>query len=296
MFIINNSKIFLSISALLVLLSIIFIFVFGLNFGVDFKGGTIIETTYEDVRPNIEALKSELEATSISNFTLRPSGEKNIILSTSELTSEEVNTIQGILLKEKGEVVRVNTVGPTIGEELKSKSLMAIFIIVIAIIIFITIAFRKVSKPVSSWKYGLAAIIALVHDILIPTGVFVLLGKYYGVEIDLLFVTAMLAIFGYSVNDTIVVFDRIRENLKSNLDKNKKEEFSITVGNSISETLGRSLNTSLTLIFVLLVLFFLGGEATKYFILALLIGVTAGTYSSICLASPLLLIFKGKTE
>jgi len=179
---------------------------------------------------------------------------------------------------------RFNTIGPAIGEELKQKAYIAMGIVVLAIILFIAFAFRKVSEPVSSWKYGFVAILALMHDIIIPTGVFALLGLFTGAEVDILFVTALLAILGFSVNDTIVVFDRIRENLMLNKERNKNENFAETVGHSLEQTFARSINTSLTTLLVLLTLLFVGGESTKYFALTLVIGVIAGTYSSIFLA------------
>jgi preprotein translocase subunit SecF len=160
------------------------------------------------------------------------------------------------------------------------------------IVLFVTFAFRKVSKPVSSWKYGFATIIALFHDVIIPTGVFVFLGHFKGIEIDLLFVTGLLAILGYSVHDTIVVFDRVRENLKVNRDTGIKEEFDITVGKSVHQTFGRSINTSLTIFITLLALYLVGSGATKDFALLLIVGIIVGTYSSIFVASPLLVTFQ----
>ena len=158
-------------------------------------------------------------------------------------------------------------------------------LVLIMIILYIAFAFRKVSNPINSFYYGLMAVVALIHDVTLPAGVFAILGHYYGVEVDTLFVTALLTVLGFSVHDTIVVFDRIRENLKNNGNKNN---FEAVVGASVNQTIGRSINTSLTVILVLLAIFFLGGESTKYFSLALLIGVAIGTYSSIFLASPLL--------
>ena len=156
------------------------------------------------------------------------------------------------------------------------------------IVLFITFAFRRVSKPVSSWKYGLATIVALAHDVIIPTGVFVLLGHFMGVEIDLLFITGLLAILGYSVHDTIVVFDRVRENLRVNAEQNLSEDFEIIVGKSVAQTFGRSINTSLTIFITLLALYLVGSPATKDFAFLLIIGIIIGTYSSIFIASFLL--------
>jgi preprotein translocase subunit SecF len=162
---------------------------------------------------------------------------------------------------------------------------------VLMIVLFVTFAFRKVSEPVSSWKYGFSTVIALFHDVIIPTGVFTFLGHYYGTEIDLLFVTGLLAILGYSVHDTIVVFDRVRENLRLNRETGKKEDFETTVGNSVHQTFGRSINTSLTIFITLLALYLVGSPATKDFALLLIVGVVVGTYSSIFVASPLLVTF-----
>ncbi|TAK57569.1 protein translocase subunit SecF, partial [Patescibacteria group bacterium] len=172
--------------------------------------------------------------------------------------------------------------------ESAKKSFASIAIVIIAIVLFIAFAFRKVSEPVSSWKYGIIAIVALVHDVIVPTGVFAILGHFKGYEIDSLFVTALLVVLGFSVHDTIVVFDRVRENLKINRTYGKKQTFEQIVGNSISQTFTRSINTSLTVFLSLIVLYFVGGGATQHFTLALIIGIVAGTYSSIFLGSPLL--------
>ena len=190
---------------------------------------------------------------------------------------------------------RFNSIGPTIGKELRNKAFVAIGIVIIAIMLFVAFVFRKVSKPVSSWKYGVAAIIALIHDIIVPTGVFAFLGYILGVEIDILFVMALLAILGYSVNDTIVVFDRVRENLRLNREHGSEESFDLTVGKSLNQTYARSINTSLTTLFVVIALFFFGSEATQDFALVLAIGIIAGTYSSIFLATPLLVAINKKS-
>lgn len=186
-----------------------------------------------------------------------------------------------------GEIIRQNTIGPIAGAELQSKAMKAIAVVVLMIVLFVTFAFRRVSKPVSSWKYGFATIIALAHDVILPAGVFVFLGKIAGVEIDLLFVTGLLAILGYSVHDTIVVFDRVRENLRDW----KGEDFESVVGRSVSQTFGRSINTSLTILITLVALYIFGSGATKDFSLLLIVGLIAGTYSSIFIASPLLVTF-----
>jgi preprotein translocase subunit SecF len=183
---------------------------------------------------------------------------------------------------------RFSAIGPTVGSELATNAIWGIIAVVVGIILFVTFAFRKVSDPVSSWVYGSTAIFALVHDILLPAGVFAVLGAVRGAQVDLLFVMALLAILGFSVNDTIVVFDRIRENLREGYEGSEEDTFADTVGLSLEQTYARSINTSLTTLVVLAALYFLGGESTRLFSLTLLVGVIAGTYSSIFLASPLL--------
>jgi preprotein translocase subunit SecF len=179
-----------------------------------------------------------------------------------------------------------DSIGPSVGKELTSKAIMAIILVSLAIICFIAFAFRKVSKPVSSWKYGIIAVITLFHDVAIPVGVFTLLSHFQGVEVDTLFVVAVLTILGLSVSDTIVVFDRIRENLRNRV----STSFDETVGRSLEQSYVRSICTSLTVILVLLSLFFFGPSSTKYFALMLTAGMFFGTYSSIFLASPLLVL------
>ncbi len=184
--------------------------------------------------------------------------------------------------------VQFNSVGPSIGEEIVQKSWWAIVFVSLSIIAFIAFAFRHVSKPIASWKYGVVAIITLLHDILIPTGVFAYLGYARGAEVGVFFIVAILTILGISINDTIVVFDRIRENLKINEDKSRHEIFKDVVWKSIMQTMARSINTSVTVIIMLVALFIVGPESTKDFALTLIIGMIAGTYSSVLLASPLL--------
>lgn len=313
MFVIKNKKIFLSVSFILVLASIISIFSFGLNLGIDFKGGAITEISYLQLKdgvtrklPDIDEIKKDLGELNIGSFTLQETSGDGIselggvILRTRDLSEEERQAVFSVLSRDGNPEIdareeRYNSVGPTVGEELKRKAVSAIVIVVLAIILFIAFAFRKVSEvantenKVSSWKYGLAAIVALVHDIIIPAGIYAYLGSIFvDYEVNTIFVMALLAILGFSVNDTIVVFDRVRENLSLS----KREDFDEIVGQSLSQTIGRSINTSLTTLIVLLALYFLGGEATKQFALILSLGVIFGTYSSIFLASPLLTLMR----
>ena len=267
--------------------SITAVMVWGLNFGIDFKGGSILEVSYSENRPDISKVQDIISTQNIGEASIRPTGEDGFIIRTKALPEKDrANFVKALGQGAKGfEVKRSDSIGPILGKELQGKAIMSIILVMFAIVLFITFAFRKVSKPVSSFKYGLIAIVALVHDIIVPTGAFAVLGHYRGMEIDALFVTALLVVLGFSVHDTIVVFDRVRENLKN--DK-VRTPFDQIVGNSISQTFTRSINTSLTVLFSLVALYYFGPEATHSFALALLIGIAAGTYSSVFLGSPLL--------
>lgn len=293
MFVVRYRKIWFILSAILIALSAYAVFAYGFDLSIDFKGGTITEVRYDGKRPDKESLEMDLKTLGIGGFSLRPSESDRYVIRTKELSEDERRGLQTLLSRNQSTftIERQNTIGPTAGAELKSKAIKAIAVVVVMIVLFITFAFRKVSKPVSSWKYGLATIVALAHDVIIPTGVFVLLGHFMGVEIDLLFITGLLAILGYSVHDTIVVFDRVRENLRVNAEKNVAEDFEMTVGKSVQQTFGRSINTSLTIFITLLALYLVGSPATKDFAFLLIIGIIIGTYSSIFVASPLLVTF-----
>jgi preprotein translocase subunit SecF len=290
MTIIRHRKIFFALSALLLLGSIFAWILVKPSYGTDFTGGSILEVHFDGEVPDLAHTKEHIEALGFEGVSIRPSGESNIIIRTKEITTVEKDAIITELTSEGDRVTeeRFNLVGPVVGESLKKKSIWAIAVVILCIVLFITFAFRKVSQPVSSWKYGFATVVALLHDVVIPAGAYVIYGKYFSAEIDLLFVTGILAILGYSVHDTIVVFDRVREHLKLNQEGNVNEPFEKTVGESLMQTLGRSINTSVTIFLVLVALYFVGSEATKSFSFLLAVGVVIGTYSSIFLASPLL--------
>jgi preprotein translocase subunit SecF len=290
MFIIKYKKIFVLISTVLVILSIASLFVFGLKVGIDFKGGAITEVVYKEIRPAQESLNKDLEALNFGSILLQPTGEMGYIIKSRSLSDAEhislLNTLSANNTNSLTET-NYNSIGPSVGHELTRKAIIAVILVSLAIICFIAFAFRKVSEPVSSWRYGFIAIATLLHDVIIPVGLFTILSHYYGVELDTLFVVAILTILGLSVSDTIVIFDRIRENLKNEI-KGAKENFNDIVGKSIEQSYARSIATSLTVILVLLALFFFGPLSTKYFALMLTAGMFFGTYSSIFLASPLL--------
>src|SRR3989338_5497759 len=290
MFIIKHKKIFIGISIGLVALSLFSLFVFGLNIGIDFKGGALTEVVYKNERPIKDDLSKTLEALNFGSILLQPTGDLGYIVKSRDLNDAEHSLLLKTLSQnEKNPLseTNFNSIGPTVGLELTRKAIIAVILISLAIICFIAFAFRKVSKPVSSWKYGLIAVITLLHDVAIPVGLFVILSRYYGAELDTLFVVAVLTILGLSVSDTIVIFDRIRENLRAEANI-ARSDFREIVGNSLNQSFVRSICTSLTVILVLLALFFFGPVSTRYFALMLTAGMFFGTYSSIFLASPLL--------
>ena len=306
--IIKNKNIFFGITGIVVALALGVTVALGLRLGIDFTGGTLIEFSCSDCSKSV--LSEQLTEHELGEYSLRVSGDTGFVLRTKALEGVKRETLLKTLGEQGATVNNFSEVGPTIGEELKSKALWAIGLVMLAIILFIAFAFRppvvkrEVSKEgvvtvtrdghgVSSWIYGIVAVVALAHDVLVPIGVFALLSYFMGAEVGVLFVMALLAILGYSVNDTIVVFDRVREHLKDNADNNvRDEDFGDTVGKALSETITRSINTSLTTLFVLLALYFVGPTVTQSFALTLIAGVIAGTYSSIFLASPLLVVIK----
>ncbi len=269
--------------------------VWGLKLGIDFTGGSLLEVSYKENRPTVSQTEAGLAELKLSSLIIQPVGDRDMMLKFQE-TSEEthqaiLNSLASINAapgqKNSIEELRFESVGPSIGEELKIKSIWAIFFALIAMLAYITYAFRKVSKPVASWKYASAAIIAMFHDAVITVGIFAILGHYYNIEINIAFVAAILTVIGYSVHDSIVVFDRTRENLpKSDLD------FAGTVNTSLNQTLIRSIHTSLTSLLVLIAIIIFGGASIRTFVLALAIGIFAGTYSSIFVASPILVVWE----
>ena len=292
--IIQKRRIFFSLSGLSVLAAILALTLWGLNLGIDFTGGSLLELSFVNQRPSVQELGDILDQSDlgIEEIKIQPSGDHELILRTRTLSEDEHQQLLAALREKFGaeEIIenRFESIGPIIGQELKDKAVVAIIIALIVIVLYIAYTFRKVSKPVASWKYGVSAIIALTHDILIVTGVFAALGYFMNVEVGILFVTALLTVLGYSVNDTIVVFDRVRENLIYR----PSETFVETVNQSVNETIMRSINTSFTTLLVLFSLYFLGGATIREFVLVLILGAIVGTYSSIFIASPLLVVWQ----
>lgn len=289
MFIVTYRKFFYAFSIILIIGSVASMVFWGFNPGIDFKGGSILEVEYLNTRPDQEILLKSITPLDLET-SIRATGENGYILRMKDITPEQKTSLNSIIATfgtstEK----RFDSIGPILGIEALKKSIFSIVLVIIIIVLFIAFAFRKVSEPVSSWKYGIVAIIALLHDVIIPTGAFSILGYFKGYEVDTLFVTALLVVLGFSIHDTIVVFDRVRENLgHANSNKKLNKPFDQIVGDSISQTLTRSVNTSMTTLLALIVLYFVGGESTQHFSLVLIIGIIAGTYSSIFIGSPLI--------
>ncbi|MBI2035873.1 MAG: protein translocase subunit SecF [Candidatus Liptonbacteria bacterium] len=298
--IIAKRKIFLTISGLLVAASILAIAIFGFNQGIDFKGGTFWQIKFlpvvsasnpsEDNVPSVSGLQNFMDR-ELGLKTLAVLGSAGDFIIRAPSISEAEHQDYLVKLKTKyGDLHELSfqSIGPTIGHELRERAITAVLLVLVGISLYIAFAFRKASKPVASWKYGVVTLVTLFHDIALPTGMMAVFGKFYGAEIDTNFMVAILVILGFSVHDTIVVFDRIRENL---MHERNKDELTRIVNMSVNDTMFRSINTSLTLIIVLLTLLILGPDTLTYFILALLLGVVAGTYSSIFVASPLLTVW-----
>ena len=294
--IISKRKYFYVISSFLVVASIFMLSVWGLKFGIDFTGGTQMNIRFSQDVPDKNEIENKLANLNLSGLSIQP-GSDNTALLRYKNSDDEINNLVFEKIKELDEnsvQLSLDFIGSSISGQLKRNAVEAIALAVIGIALYIAWAFRKVSRPVASWKYGLGAVIALAHDILITVGIFVFLGKIYGIEVGIPFIAALLTIIGYSVNDTIVVYDRTRENL---IKSSSKEGFEEIINKSLNETLARSINTSLTVILVLFSLVFFGGSSIRDFSLALLIGIVFGTYSSIYVASALLVtIYKFQSK
>lgn len=282
---------FFALSLLIIIPGIFAYFNWGLKVGIDFAGGTLWEVKSQDA-------SKQLSVTDVKNFLSQSTevsqasstGQGTVLLRIKETDDTKIKDLKTKLNEKFGstEDVRLETVGPTISKELTRKAFLAVGVSIIAIVLFITWSFRKIPKPTSSIAFGFCTIFALVHDVIVVVGIFAILGHFFEVEVDSLFITALLTVIGFSVHDTIVVFDRIRENLI----RHGEFPFEEVVNHSLLQTIGRSLNTSLTAIFVLIALFLFGGDSIKTFVLALLVGIISGTYSSIFNASPLLVVWQ----
>ncbi len=262
----------------------------GLKLGIDFQGGTLWEIKFVDSKVNIGGFKQMLESEKVGVSTISSADNgKNLVMRIDTTDENKIKSLKTKIVKKygKSQDISLQTVGPTISKELTQKALYAVAISILGIVVYITWAFRKVPKPTSSLAFGVCTVAAMLHDVIVVVGIFAILGHFWNVDVDSLFITALLTVIGFSVHDTIVVFDRIRENLR----KHSELTFELVVNFSILQTLNRSLLTSLTVIFVLLAMLLFGGASIRNFILVLLVGIISGTYSSIFNAAPLLVVW-----
>lgn len=288
MFIVKYKKIFFAIALVMMIASVVIMAIKGFNVGIDFTGGSVLEVQYQSSRPSLEYVQETIKSI-VPESTVQESGDDSFVIRSAvidQATKDSIITSLGgadVELVEK----RFNTVGPSIGKQLRTKAITSLIIVVVAVILFIAFSFRKVSQPVSSWVYGTVAVTVLIHDVIIPAGIFALLG----IQIDTLFIVGLLTILGVSINDTIVVFDRIRENLESNQTNHVHESFESVVGKSVTQTFARSLMTSVTVLLALGALWIWGPTTTHNLAMIMFFGMFFGTYSSIFLASPLLVVW-----
>ena len=283
MTILRYSKFFRTLSAILVVFSLGSIATFGLDLGIEFTGGSILEVAYEKERPSLEATREELLDLDIGLVSTQPVGDKGFLFRMKDLSEEKHQEVL-LTLGSEAQELRFESIGPVIGEELKGRAGLLLVLALFSIVVYVMFAFRRITHPVHSWQWSLAALVALLHDILIPLGMLALLGKFYGVQITIPVVVALLTVVGYSVNDTVVIFDRIRENLVRKVGA----DFADTVTQSLQQTFTRSLNTSLTTLFVVLAIVFFGGETLRYFALTLAVVIGAVSWSSLFVAPFLL--------
>jgi len=295
--IIQKKKLWLSISGVLMAISVIILATWGLRPGIDFTGGSLLELRLQGERLSSAEVSDAVKSLDLGSLSVQPA-DNSVILrfqQTDEETHQNVLAAVSAAASLKNPDIATDqlldeltftAIGPSIGQEMKRKALTAIILVLIAISLYISYAFRKVTKPVESWKYGMATLVALVHDVTLVVGFYAVLGHFWGVEVNTSFITAALTVLGFSVHDTIVVFDRIRENLPKS-----STNFEETVNHSVNQTITRSINTSMTVMLTLLAVTIFGGPSIMYFSLALLVGIFFGTYSSIFLASPVLVLW-----
>ncbi|MDO9509821.1 MAG: protein translocase subunit SecF [Candidatus Magasanikbacteria bacterium] len=287
---IKYSKVWLGIALTVSVVAASFIAVWGLKPGIDFTGGSLMELEFKTERPAPELVVKSFEELGINNTSIQKSENLSLIIRTSFLQEEKhqevLNKIKELSGNNEFIEQRFETIGASVSNQLRQRALWAIIFVSIGIILYVAYAFRKVSQPVRSWKYGAMALVAVLHDLLLVMGIFAILGHFTGIEVDVAFVVALLTVLGYSINDTIVVYDRIRENLIHRGNRS----FSEVVNDGLNQTLFRSINTTLTTLLPLLALFFFGGATIHNFVLALIIGVASGAYSSIFIAAPLLAV------
>lgn len=290
MYIITHRGLFFWITGVMLVAAIGSILAFGLPLGIDFTGGSMMQVSYKDGRPATSVIQEQIAPLSLGTVSVRAAGENAVSIRTRTMTPVEHDAALAALSKDtNASELSYTSVGPALGSQFANKALWAIFAVIFVIMLYIAFAFRKVSKPVPSWGYGITVVAMLAIDIIVPAGFYAAYCHFTGAEVDSLFIVALLSLLGYCVNDVIVIFDRIREHLTRNERINNKESFEDTIGKSINETMTRSINTALTVVLALLALIFLGADTTRNFALVMLVGILAGTFSSIARSAPLLI-------
>lgn len=287
---IKYSNVWFVLSGAIVVAAVIALAVWGLKFGIDFTGGSLLEVSFNQNRPTAPQVVSALDEMGLKGSVVQTSGDKKLFIRTTFLNEEQHQTTLATLRSQFAtgtttmEENQFQTVGGLVSATLRQRAIWAVILVNVAIIVYVAYAFRKVSRPIASWKYGTLAIVALLHDILVVLGAFAVLGHFLGIEVGIDFVVALLTVLGFSVTDTIVVYDRIRENLLHH----RVDNFAEVVNTGLNDTLMRSINTTLTVLLPLFALLYFGGASIHSFALALFIGMASGAYSSIFIASPLL--------
>jgi preprotein translocase subunit SecF len=293
--IVGHKKIWFTLSSILVGVAVVSMIVFGFKESAEFKGGTLWEFSIPASNASLSDVQSFFATNlGISDAQISYDATNQSYLATLDVLDEATHQQDLSALTKQWpsfQELSFESIGPSVGASVKKDALIALALVIVGISLYIAYAFRKTSRPVSSWKYGWITLLTLFHDVSIPAGMLAILGHFHNVEIDSDFMVALLVVMGFSVHDTIVVFDRIRENLFL---RRGKEKFDAIVNDSVNQTMARSINTSFTLILVLLALYFAGPADLKYFVLTLLVGVITGIYSSIFIASPLLVAVSPK--
>jgi preprotein translocase subunit SecF len=292
MFVVRHRSFFFWLTGLLLVGSVVALVVLPPKLSIEFTGGSLVEVAYTGARPSHDDLVTRVRSLDLGEPSVRESGEQAVTIRTRTLSPEDHVALVNALSNggtESVTVLRSNSIGPSLGQELATKALYAIGAVILAIMLYIAFVFRKVAKPVPAWGYGITAVAMLAIDIIVPSGFFAVYAHFTGAQVDTLFVIALLALLGYCINDVIVIFDRVREHLLRNEKSGQNQPFEEVVGRSITETMGRSINTALTVALALIALAVVGSETTRTFALVMLVGVIAGTFSSICRSAPLLI-------
>jgi len=290
---IKHKNIFLILTLIAVVGCVAAIAYFGLKPGIEFTGGSVLEIEYKDARPENSLVSAKIADLKINDVSIYTTGDKGMTVRTENLSEDAHSKLLASLAATGSfEEKSFQAIGPVVGKELTNKMAVLVLISLVAMLVYIAIAFRNVPGPVSSWQYGVASFLILVHDVLVPLGIFALLGAFYGVQITIPIITALLIVVGYAINNVIVVYDRIRENLL----RDRKVNFGEISDRAINQTLSRQINTSVATLLPVFAIYFWGGVSLKYFALALILGIVTGTYSSVFLASQILVVWMDRIK